>query len=591
VGRNRPAVRHDGVSADRTRLPFPAPIAAAIAIAAAVLVYLPALRNGFVWDDPLVLQQLRAMRSWADLVIMPPQVPRYYYRPLIFVSYLIDRGLGGDAPFWFHASVILVHAFNCLLVYRLALYLFPEQPAIGAAAALLFAVFPTHAESVAWMAGRSDVIVCTFLLLTVLLAVRRDVRWSAWASGVTFFLALLSKEMAVAGLLVIPIIDWLSARRMFWGRYVPLVVASGAYFALRRQSGGALLGGTPVSAMPLDVTLDLLRAFGFYAVRSIVPVGLSPYLPTVPESPIYLATAVLLPLLGAGLFLWLSNAARRRFVLLLAWFVLTLIPSLTVIVRQSGSAPVADRYLYVPSVATCLLIAWAIISAAQWRRVPLGWAFGLVAAVSAVLGVSTATYARVWSNNVTFWTEVASKVPQSALANRELARSLLEEGQLDDAERILRRALTLPSEAEGQVMAYSNLGLIYRRQQRFADAVGAFGTALRIAPHPALYHNLGMTLMAKAEEDQRRGDSAAVLDDVRGARSALESALTLEKRPGGESFLEQWDPAKTHALLGQVLLSLGDRAGAREHFEIALRLEPTGPIADVTRRYLAQIPP
>src|SRR5215470_14069743 len=93
-------------------------MAAALIVATAFLVYIPALRNGFIWDDPLVLQQLRAIHGLGDLVVMPPQIPRYYYRPLIFVSYLIDRSLGGELPFWFHLSVIALHALNCLLVFR-----------------------------------------------------------------------------------------------------------------------------------------------------------------------------------------------------------------------------------------------------------------------------------------------------------------------------------------------------------------------------------------------------------------------------------------------------------------------------------------
>ena len=104
-------------------------------------------------------------------------------------------------------------------------------------------------------------------------------------------------------------------------------------------------------------------------------------------------------------------------------------------------------------------------------------------------------------------------------------------------------------------------------------------------------HNLGMTLMAKVEQGQRQGETASLPDDVRRARAALETALTLQDQPGGQSFLQDWDPAKTHALLGQVLNSLGDRAGAREQLQIALRLQPTGPVADVTRRYLQTIPP
>jgi len=566
-------------------------MAAAISVVAAVLVYLPALRNGFVWDDPLVLQQLRAIRAWGDLVVLPPEVPRYYYRPLIFVSYLIDRGLGGETPFWFHLSVIAFHALNCLLVFRLAAHLFPHDLAVAATSAVLFAVFPTHVESVAWMAGRSDVIVCTLLLLTVLLALRREAMWSAWLGGVTYLLALLAKEVAISGLLAVPALDWLSAGRLYWRRYVPLVLASIAYFALRQQNLGALVGGAPLPVAPTQLALDLLGGIGFYLLRSLVPLGLCAYVPTVPDGAIYLAAGVLVPLAAAALLYDAPPAMRRRLAFLLLWFALTLAPSFTVIVRRSGSAPVADRYLYVPSVASCMLLAWAILSLARRARWPERWTLGAVAVLAAVLGIDAATYARVWADNFTFWSDVAGKAPHSALAQGELARALLDRGQLGDAERTLRQALALPSDPEGRVMAYSNLGLIYRRTGRFSDAVDAFESALRIAPHPSLHHNLAMTFMAMAEQEQRQGNAATALDHVRQARSALEAALTLQAAPGGQTFLQQWDPAKTHVLLGQVLNSLGDRAGAREHLQTALRLEPSGPVADVARRYLEQVRP
>jgi tetratricopeptide (TPR) repeat protein len=98
--------------------------------------------------------------------------------------------------------------------------------------------------------------------------------------------------------------------------------------------------------------------------------------------------------------------------------------------------------------------------------------------------------------------------------------------------------------------------------------------------------------MARAEQAQRQGDRAAVLREVTGAREAFEQALRLGNTPGmAPTFLQQWDPAKTHALLGQVLFSLGDRAGARDHLAAALRLEPAGPVADVTRQFLQKLQP
>lgn len=582
------SVRSSPTSGHAAQFSLPAPLAATVAVIAAVLVYLPALRNGFIWDDPLVLEQLRAFRSFGDFLVMPPAIPRFYYRPLIFVSYLIDRALGGETPFWFHVSVIAFHALNCLLVFRLAERLFPGDRSTSTAAAVLFAVFPTHVESVAWIAGRSDVIVCTFLLLTVLLFMRREVAWTAWLGSMTFFLALLSKEMAVAGGLIVPLLDRLSTQRLYWQRYLSLFVACIVYFALRQYSGGALVGGGAMQTAPAQLTLDILGALGFYTIRSVAPVGLSAYIPTVPDATSFVVTGLLLPLATVALLYVAWRQQRWGLAYLMLWFLLMLAPSLTVIVRRSASAPVADRYLYVPSVASSMLAAWAIVHMARRWRLPTTVPLGVIAMLSIVLGIETATYARVWTDNFTFWSDVATKIPQSALAQRQLALGLLDRGQLDDAERTLQRVLTLPSDEEGRVMAYSNLGLIYRRQSRFADAVHAFESALQIAPHPALYHNLGMTLMAKAEQAQRQGTTATVAGDVQQARTAFEAALTLKDVPGGQTFLQQWDPAKTHSLLGQVLFSLGDRVAAREHLETALRLQPTGPIADATRRYLQQ---
>ena len=140
-------------------------------------------------------------------------------------------------------------------------------------------------------------------------------------------------------------------------------------------------------------------------------------------------------------------------------------------------------------------------------------------------------------------------------------------------------------------MTYNNLGNLYRRLKRYDDAQHAFESGLSIAPHPTLYHNLGMTLMARLEQENAAGDQAAVQRDIVRTRDAFERALSLGSAPGAVQTFLAWDGAKTHALLGQVLNSMGDRVGARQHLEASLRLQPTGPAADLTRRYLQQVPP
>ena len=155
------------------------------------------------------------------------------------MSYLLDRALGGETPFWFHASVLVFHAVNVVLAFVVARRLFADEWLIAAGGALLFAVFPTHVESVAWMAGRSDVIVCTFVLLTMLLFLDRQRPWSAWLGGVTF-LARRLVQRAGARVCGARSRCWIcsAAGRLQWRRYVPLVIATVVYFALRRQALG-----------------------------------------------------------------------------------------------------------------------------------------------------------------------------------------------------------------------------------------------------------------------------------------------------------------------------------------------------------------
>ncbi len=552
--------------------------------------YVGSLRGGFIWDDPLVLHQLRAITSWRDLFVLPDAIPKFYFRPFVFVTYLFDRALGGERPFWFHASVLAFHVANVVLLYVLATRLFAGQWLIAAGSALLFAVAPTHVESVAWMAGRSDVVACTFMLLAVLLSLEGGRPWTAWAAAGSFLLAVLSKELALACLLVLPTLEFLRTGRARWQRSVPLIVAALCYFALRRQAVGAFVGGMDTGKAPSQLALELLRAAGFYAIEAIVPINLCAYIPTIPQGPLYVIAGIAAPLVVGGLMVLGWQRRRWQLTFLGLWCFATLAPSLTVIIRRSASAPVADRYLYVPSAAIYILIAWAVVSAGERYRVATRWAAGCLAGIALLFAVCAARYTRVWADDLSFWTDMAAKVPDDAMPHRELGAVLLDRNRLDDAGREFERAAAIPSTPQEQAMTDNDLGILYRRQGRYEEAERAFEAGIELQPHPTLYHNLGMTLMAHLEVEQQQRDQPAMVRDIARARAAFEDALRLGSlgAAAAQGF-PQWEPAKTHALLGQVLFSMGDRSGAREHLETALRLDPTGPTAEITRQYMRKL--
>lgn len=565
-------------------------VAAAVAVVAAIALYVPSLQGGFIWDDPLVLQQLRAITSWHDLFVLPAAIPKFYFRPFIFVTYLFDRALGGEHPFWFHASVLAFHVANVLLVCILATRLFAAQWLIAAGGALLFAVAPTHVESVAWMAGRSDVVACTFMLLAVLLSLEPARPWTAWAAAAGVLVAVLSKELALACLLLLPALEILRTGRLQWRRCLPLLVVTFVYFALRRHALGTFVGGLATGKPTRDLALALLRAVGFYCVQVIAPLQLCAYIPTIPRAPLYLFAGILAVFAVGALVVLAWRRRRWQLVFLGLWFFVTLAPSLTVIVRRSASAPVADRYLYVPSVAAYLLAAWAVVSVGEHYRLAPRWVGAFLVALSLIFAVRAGRYTRVWADDLSFWSDVGAKVSDDALPHRELGSVLLDRNRLDEAGRELERAAAIASSPEDQAMTNNDLGILYRRQGRYEDAERAFEAGIRFRPHPTLYHNLGMTLMAHLELEQQQGDQPAMVRDIARARTAFEDALRLGDLGATSSQgFPQWDAAKTHALLGQVLFSIGDRSGARDHLETALRLEPTGPTAEITRRYMQKL--
>ncbi|MEQ1919627.1 MAG: hypothetical protein ABL955_10545, partial [Elusimicrobiota bacterium] len=184
-------------------------IASAVALLS-VCVFLPALRNGYAWDDELNYLANPHYRGlgWAQLRWMFTTAYLGPYQPLSWLSAAFDFTLWGMNPFGYHFTNLLLHAANAVLVYFLTLRLLPlAAPEAGrenggrvllcaGAAALLFAVHPLRVEAVAWATERRTVLAGFFYLSAIWCYLKSDLNRAV--AVILFLLSLLSKGIGVA---------------------------------------------------------------------------------------------------------------------------------------------------------------------------------------------------------------------------------------------------------------------------------------------------------------------------------------------------------------------------------------------------------
>ena len=141
--------------------------------------------------------------SLAD-VFIPRSAGGAYYRPLIVVSYLLDKRLWFLDERLMHFEWMVAHLLNGALVFLLcreAVRLLPGRRStyLPLAAGLLFSLHPIATESVNWISGRTDIMMGNFVLLSayLLLRYRRSSSPALLALSVlSALLALLAKEAA-----------------------------------------------------------------------------------------------------------------------------------------------------------------------------------------------------------------------------------------------------------------------------------------------------------------------------------------------------------------------------------------------------------
>jgi tetratricopeptide (TPR) repeat protein len=463
-----------------------------------VMVYLPALRGGFIWDDadhltenPAVAAPDGLLKIWSSLA-----ASRYY--PLTLTTFWIERHMWGLKPFPYHATNIVLHATNAALLYLLLRRLRVRGAWLAAA---LWAIHPVNVESVAWVTELKNVQSGTFFFLALLAYLKfEERRGSGWfaLSLLLFAAALLSKPSTVILPLALLLVAWWERGRV---TRVDLV-RSAPFFTLAilmslitiaEQHTNVEYAGTGEWLLSIGQRLILAGlAPWFYALRLLWPWSLAFVYPRwnldtrdVALWFYVLAQAALLVALYA-----LGKRSRARATLFaLTYFLIALTPVLGFFnIYYFRYSFVADHFNYLASIGVLALVAAGVVEFVRSRSTQV------VVAGGALLALASLSWQRtqVFANDEQLWLDTVAKNPSAVLAHNNLGNIYQRRGELARALPHLREAARLSPDYP---QVHNNLGIVLAQLGQYDAAVSEFHEALRLKPnYPDAQSNLARAL-------------------------------------------------------------------------------------------------
>ncbi len=574
--------------------------------------------------------------SLRRLFALPWQVDEQLAKLTFAFNFAVNRALNREPlnVTSFLVVNILIHAINGCLVYFLVRRLLglvqpslPPSILLPLAVAVLFAVHPLHAASVAYIVQRRGALASLFYLLGVLSylrlrqgspALRRSKRQRREQRGLLYSLR---TRQGLFWLVILAACYWLAIKSKSMAVTLPLALLAvefclraGDQLQLRRYSTHFIfaavvcgLGGVgflwsqglfdPAGLRilphgpgylhgPWAQFLTESRAFAHYCKLLLLPLpkwmcvdhqfDLSRHLT---DRLAFVAVAF------HGLMLALAWYAARSGWTLAAlgvlWFYVTLLPY--AVVPQTELF--VEYKTYLPSVGPALVLAEVGL---WWRkRLPVLPGVACVVILAAALMATTLRRNAVYQDSVRFYADAVAKYPRHLRPRNNLADILTKQKRHAEAVEHYRASLEL---APNNVNARYNLGNMLSALGRYDEAFREYELARGLAPGQIrTYINWANALSrlqrhAEAESILRNGLRAAGADEEPAelAKARFNLANELVRQDKNDEAVPEYrtatllDPAHANAFyrLGVALDKLGRTDEAIQACSEALAIEP-----------------
>jgi hypothetical protein len=611
----------------------------------ALIAYSNSFENGLIFDsNSAIVQDSRVWSATPENLKALVTQDYWYaekttglYRPLTKISYLFNYAVlgSGPNPASYHWVNFALHAINILLVYWLGLLLLRESR-LAIALAAVWGLHPVLTESVTNVVGRADLLAAFGTLAGLLCHVKATLasgkHRSAWlvALAVSAAIGIFSKETAAvlpAAMLIYDVAQRPAAPwRARWAGYCAVALPFVGYFFLRARMIASLY---ETDAGSFAFVQNPLAGAGFWVARLTAANVIGKYVGIwlwpgrlscdysynqIPlfdwqlhsgETWLAFASVAGCAVAVAGAIVW--HRSKPTLFFFIAFFFVALAPTSNMVLLIGTI--MAERFLYLPSIALAALLVLAVFRAGDryTARFHLGrWAPWAVIGIVCVLFAGR-TYARNfdWRDEPSLWASAVQAAPGSYMTHLGVAVSGMDRGTegVDTVDREVGRSLAIlnPLPDDRSIpLPYASAGYWYRtRGDMAASGSGGFWYRQALA---ALLRGRGIDIALRDELRRRnrlRGKSIPYyspspdlyldlgrvylrLAQPRQAVETLEYGRLLSQRPAfSEELANAYrvagdDEQAAIALHEGLILTPGYRPFAAELVPLYRKIDPDG---------------
>lgn len=599
------------------------------------LVYSGTLTHEFTQDDAIVITEndftkagdIKSLLSYdtfrgffkvegkADLV------EGGRYRPLTPIMFAIGWKISQD-PMLFHVMNVLWYALTVVLLFIVMLKMLnassyePYAYFVAFVTAMLFAIHPIHTEVVANIKGRDEIMTLFLSLAAIYFSLKAYDKKAniphMIIAGLFFFLAMMSKEMAVVFIPIVAISFYVFRKENVFNsliQTIPYLVAFLVFMIIRYQVLGIVLG-TGVESMELmnnpylkiegnrwvefssgERYGTIFYTLGKYIQLLVLPHTLThdyyPYaipITTFKDSEAMISLLVYMGLIAVGVW---GVLKRKHFAYGIAFFLISLflVSNLKIVIGVN----MAERFMFIPSVGFCFVVAVGLYHLAQkmndGKQIVAYQQFtpAMIVLVILFIGGTFKTFSRSldWKSNFTLFQADWKKSENSAKIRNAMGGELTARSQDEgtkgtpDEKRMLNEALGHLEVTTQIHPTYKGAYLIKGNANfylgNYNEAIQNYQIALQYDPSfTDAENNLEKALEAKKQTAQMEGITKIENQGIAASQSGnypeairIFSGL-LQKYP---------DEPKYYFFIGVAHVSSGDLPAALEHFKKAESLD------------------